>query len=90
MIWFAAMMMAAQATSGAGATAPPQSVPALTAQQKQELSTYNFKSAGAALSAKTNQPAKKPDFAHSDSSVASPADCRCWSFRAILPGWSIG
>ena len=59
MIWFAALMMAAQATSGAGALAPPQSVPALTAQQKQELSTYNFKSAGAALSAKTNQPAKR-------------------------------
>ena len=46
MIWFAAMMMAAQATSGAsGATAPPQPVPALTAQQKQELLTYNFKHA---------------------------------------------
>ena len=61
MIWFAAMMMAAQATSGAtGATAAPQPVPALTAQQKQELSTYNFKSAGAALNAQTNQAAKKP------------------------------
>jgi P-type conjugative transfer protein TrbG len=61
MIWFAAMMMAAQATSGmTGAAAAPQPVPALTAQQKQELSTYNFKSAGAALNAHTDQPAKKP------------------------------
>ena len=61
MIWFAAMMMAAQATSGAaGATAAPQPAPALTAQQKQELSTYNFKGAGAALNAQTNQPAQKP------------------------------
>jgi type IV secretion system protein VirB9 len=54
MIWFAAMMMAAQA---AGAPAAP--VPALTAQQRQELSSYNFKGAGAALSAKVNQPGSK-------------------------------
>jgi len=61
MNWFAAMMIAAQATSGAaGATAPAQSAPALTAQQKQELSTYNFKGAGAALNAQANQPGPKP------------------------------
>ena len=61
MIWFAAMMMAAQATSaGAGATGAPQPAPALTAQQKQELSAYNFKGAGAALNAQVNQPVQKP------------------------------
>jgi len=61
MNWFAAMMIAAQTTSGAaGATAPAQSAPALTAQQKQELSTYNFKGAGAALNAQANQPGPKP------------------------------
>jgi P-type conjugative transfer protein TrbG len=61
MIWFAAVIMAAQATSGAsGATAAPQPVPALTAQQKQDLLTYNFKHAGAALNAQTDQLAKKP------------------------------
>jgi type IV secretion system protein TrbG len=61
MNWFAAMMIAAQATSGvAGVPAAPQSAPALTAQQKQELSTYNFKGAGATLNAQTNQPVPKP------------------------------
>jgi type IV secretion system protein VirB9 len=61
MNWFAAMMIAAQATSGAaGATAPAQSAPALTAQQKQELSTYNFKGAGATMNAQANQPVPKP------------------------------
>ena len=61
MIWFAAMMMAAQATSaGAGATGAPQPAPALTAQQKQELSAYNFKGAGTALNAQVNQPVQKP------------------------------
>ena len=61
MNWFAAMMIAAQATSGAaGAAAAAQSAPVLTAQQKHELSTYNFKGAGAALNAQTNQPAPKP------------------------------
>ena len=61
MNWFAAMMIAAQATSGAaGATAPAQSAPALTSQQKQELSTYNFKGAGATINAQANQPVPKP------------------------------
>jgi type IV secretion system protein VirB9 len=61
MNWFAAMMIAAQATSGAaGATAPAQSAPALTAQQKQEPSTYNFKGAGATMNAQANQPVPKP------------------------------
>jgi len=61
MNWFAAMTIAAQVTSGAaGAPATPQSTPALTAQQKQELSTYNFKGAGAALNAQANQPVPKP------------------------------
>jgi type IV secretion system protein VirB9 len=54
MIWFAGMIMAAQA---AGAPAAP--VPALTAQQRQELSSYNFKGAGAALSAQVNQSGSK-------------------------------
>jgi type IV secretion system protein TrbG len=59
MIWFAAMMMAAQATS-VEATVAPYSAPALTVQQKQELSAYNFKRAGAALNAQVTQPAQKP------------------------------
>ena len=46
MKWLAATMMAAQiASAAAGATAAAQSAPALTPQQKQELSTYNFKGA---------------------------------------------
>jgi type IV secretion system protein VirB9 len=53
----AAMMMAAQFAS---AVAIGQSAPALTPQQKQELSTYNFKGASAALEAQANQPVSKP------------------------------
>jgi type IV secretion system protein VirB9 len=51
-----AMMMAAQFAS---AVAIGQSAPALTPQQKQELSTYNFKGAAAALEAQENQPVPK-------------------------------
>jgi type IV secretion system protein TrbG len=101
MIWFAAMMMVAQATSGvAGATAAPQPVPALTAQQKQELSTYNFKSAGAALNAQTNQPAKRPTpltpipplqvppIAKRDlSGQSSPIGASVDKGSAVPPGW---
>jgi type IV secretion system protein VirB9 len=53
----AAMIMAAQFAS---AVAIGQSAPALTPQQKQELSTYNFKGAAAALEAQANQPVPKP------------------------------
>jgi type IV secretion system protein VirB9 len=61
MNWFAAMMIAAQVAGGVSeTTARAQSAPALTAQQKQELSTYNFKGAGAALNEQANQPAPKP------------------------------
>jgi len=61
MKWLAATMMAAQiASAAAGATAAAQSAPALTPQQKQELSTYDFKGAAAALEAQANQPAPKP------------------------------
>jgi len=56
MIWIAALMMAAQAGAGTGAS---QSSPAVTAQQKQELSNYNFKAAAAALNAQTNQAVPK-------------------------------
>jgi type IV secretion system protein VirB9 len=52
----AATMMAAQFAS---AVAIGQSAPALTPQQKQELSTYNFKGATAALEAQENQPVPK-------------------------------
>jgi type IV secretion system protein VirB9 len=52
----AAMMMAAQFAS---AVAIGQSAPALTPQQKQELSSYNFKGAAAALEAQENQPVPK-------------------------------
>ena len=57
MIWIAALMMAAQTTARTGA---PQSSPAVTAQQKQELSNYNFKAAAAALNAQTSQTVPKP------------------------------
>jgi P-type conjugative transfer protein TrbG len=58
MNWFAAMMIAAQVTSGV-APAPPQAGSNLTVKQKQELSTYNFKGAGTALKAETNHPVTK-------------------------------
>src|ERR1700761_4058581 len=58
MIWIAALMMAAQAGTATGAS---QSSPAVTAQQKQELSNYNFKAAAAALNAQTNQAVPKPN-----------------------------
>ena len=61
MKWLAAMIMATQIASAAvGVTASAQTAPALTPQQKQELSTYNFKGAEAALEAQANQPAPKP------------------------------
>jgi type IV secretion system protein TrbG len=57
MIWIAALMMAAQTAAATGAS---QSSPPVTAQQKQELSNYNFKAAAAALNAQTNQGTPKP------------------------------
>jgi type IV secretion system protein TrbG len=57
MIWIAALMMAAQTAAATGAS---QSSPAVTAQQKQELSNYNFKAAAAALNAQTSQTVPKP------------------------------
>src|ERR1700677_1781928 len=57
MIWIAALMMAAQAGTATGAS---QSSPAVTAQQKQELSNYNFKAAAAALNLQANQAVPKP------------------------------
>jgi len=61
MKWLVVMMMATQiACAAVGVTASAQSAPALTSQQKQELSTYNFKGAEAALEAQDIQPASKP------------------------------
>ena len=57
MIWIAALMMAAQATGSTGSSQPS---PAVTAQQQQELSKYNFKAASAVLKAQTGQTAPKP------------------------------
>src|SRR5271170_4070809 len=57
MIWIAALIMAAQTAAATGAS---QSSPAVTSQQKQQLSNYNFKGAAAALNAQTNQAAPKP------------------------------
>ena len=56
MKWLAATLMAAQIASAA---AGAQSAPALTPQQKQELSTYDFKGAESALEAQNNQPTSK-------------------------------
>jgi len=56
MKWLAATLMAVQLASAA---AGAQSAPALTPQQKQELSTYDFKGAESALEAQNNQPASK-------------------------------
>jgi P-type conjugative transfer protein TrbG len=58
MIWIVALMMAAQA---GGATGVSQPSPAVTAQEKQELSNYKFKAAAAALNAQTNQSVPKPN-----------------------------
>jgi type IV secretion system protein VirB9 len=61
MNWLAATMMAAQIASvAASAAAGAQSGPAPTPQQKQELSTYNFKDAEVTLDAQANEPASKP------------------------------
>jgi type IV secretion system protein VirB9 len=48
------------AIAAVGVTASAQTAPALTPQQKQELSTYDFKGAAAALEAQGNQSALKP------------------------------
>ena len=56
MKWLATTIMAAQIV---GVTAGAQSAPALTAQQKQDLSTYNFKAGEAVLQAQDNQSAPK-------------------------------
>jgi type IV secretion system protein VirB9 len=58
MIWIAALVIAAQAGAATGAS---QSSPTVTAQQKQELSNYNFKAAAAALNAQINQAVPKPN-----------------------------
>jgi len=61
MKWLAAIMMATEIASAVvGVMASAQTAPALTSQQKQELSTYNFKGAEAALEAQDIQPASKP------------------------------
>jgi type IV secretion system protein VirB9 len=61
MKWLAAIMMATEIASAVvGVTASAQTAPALTPQQKQELSTYNFKGAEATLEAQDNQPTPKP------------------------------
>jgi len=61
MKWLAVMTMATQIASAAvGVAASAQTAPALTPQQKRELSTYDFKGAEAALKAQDNQPASKP------------------------------
>ena len=67
MKWLTALTMATQIASAAvGVTANAQAAPALTPQQKQELSTYNFKGAETALEAQANQPdgskARSPRF----------------------------
>ena len=61
MKWLAAMTMATQlAIAAVGETASAQTAPTLTPQQKQELSTYDFKGAAAALEAQANESAAKP------------------------------
>jgi len=61
MKWLAAMTIATQMASAAvGVTTSAQTAPALTPQQKQELSTYDFKGAETALKAQDDQPASKP------------------------------
>ena len=75
MKWLTAMTMATQIASAAvGVTANAQAAPALTPQQKQELSTYNFKGAETALEAQANQPDAEARRAHPDSSAEGSAD----------------
>ena len=86
MKWLAAMTMATQIASAAvGVTASAQTAPALTPQQKQELSTYDFKGAEAALEAQDNQPALEAKPADSDSSIEGSAGCEpdCPSSKRI-------
>jgi hypothetical protein len=59
MKWLAALMATQIASAAVGVTANAQAAPALTPQQKQELSTYNFKGAETALEAQANQPERK-------------------------------
>ena len=60
MKWLTALTMATQIASAAvGVTANAQAAPAPTPQQRQELSTYNFKGAETALEAQSNQPERK-------------------------------
>ncbi len=47
-------------SANSGSDGASQSSPAVAAQQKQELSNYNFKAAAAALNAQTNQSVPKP------------------------------
>ena len=83
MIWIAALMMAAQA---GGATGVPQPSPAVTAQQKQELSNYKFKAAAAALNAQTNQSVPKPNPSTPIPPLQVPADDKPKAHRAVLSG----
>src|SRR5579863_5646905 len=57
MIWIALWMMAAQAS---GIPANPIPTPGISAQQKKELSKYDFLGAGQVLAAQTAQNAAKP------------------------------
>jgi hypothetical protein len=72
MIWIAALMMAAQTGGVAGAS---QSSPAVTAQQKQELSNYN-KSSGSKAKSVDSYPASPSTSA--DQSKAHRAVLLCW------------
>ena len=92
MIWFAAMMMAAQATSGASGgnrrspTCPGSDSTAEAGVTRPTTSS----SAGDSPECTDRSAGEKANSAHSDPSIASPADRRPWFVWAKRRGWSFG
>jgi hypothetical protein len=84
MIWIAALMMAAQTAAATGAS---QSSPAVTAQQKQELSNYNFKAAAAALNGPNKSSRSQTEYVDSNTTSSSIPGYQPKAHSAVLSGW---
>ena len=87
MIWIAALMMAAQAAGAAGVS---QSSPAVTAQQKQELSNYNFKGCGGSFERTNKSSGSKTKSVDSYTASPSTSADKPKAHRAVLSGWRDG
>ena len=91
MIWFAAMMMAAQATSGAtGGNRRSPTCPRSDGTAEAGVVDLQLQERGSSPECTDKSAGEKANSAHSDSPIASPADRRPWSVGAILRGWSFG